>query len=223
MEPRLKTPERREEALSKERIVASAIELLDKEGERALTFRALANRLSTGSGAIYWHVPDKEALLSAATESVLSRVLAEIVTGSDPADTLRAIALSVFDAIEAHPWVGTQLAQEPWQPAMVEVFERSAAQFELLGVPRASLFHCVSAFVQYLLGTAAQTAAAARHKFRASERPAILAAIVERWTRRDPAEYPFVHLLAEQVRTHDEREAFLAGLDLILAGANPTR
>lgn len=221
MDPRPKTPERREDALSKERIVASAIGLLDEEGERALTFRALANRLSTGSGAIYWHVPDKDALLSAATETVLSGALAGIAGGSDPADALRAIALGVFDAIEAHPWVGTQLAREPWQPAMVEVFERSSAQFDRLGVPRASLFHCVSAFVQYLLGTAAQTAAAARHKFRASERPAVLAAIVERWTRRDPGEYPFVHLLAEQVRTHDEREAFLAGLDLILAGAKP--
>ncbi|MBY6264091.1 TetR/AcrR family transcriptional regulator [Azospirillum sp. 412522] len=223
MEPRSKGPERRGDALSRERIVASAIEILDREGERALTFRALSNRLSTGSGAIYWHVPDKDALLSAATETVLSRAMAGMAAGADPADALRAIALGVFDAIEAHPWVGTQLAREPWQPAMVEVFERSAAQFDLLGVARGSLFHCVSAFVQYLLGTAAQTAAAARHKFRASDRPSVLAAIVEGWTRRDPAEYPFVHLLAEQVRTHDEREAFLAGLDLILAGAKPAR
>ncbi|MBK1836248.1 TetR/AcrR family transcriptional regulator C-terminal domain-containing protein [Azospirillum sp. YIM B02556] len=223
MEQRPKGPERREDALSRERIVAAAIEILDAEGERALTFRALANRLSTGSGAIYWHVPDKDALLSVATETVLSGAMAEIAGGSDPAAALRALALSVFDAIEAHPWVGTQLAREPWQPAMVEVFERSAAQFERLGVSRGSLFHCVSAYVHYLLGTAAQTAAAARHKFAASDRPAVLAAIVERWTRRDPAQYPFVHRLAEQVRTHDEREAFLAGLDLILAGAKPTR
>lgn len=212
-------PQRRKASLSKERVVAAAIDILDTAGESALTFRTLANRLSTGSGAIYWHVADKDALLSAATEHVLSGAMASVVSAPNPADALRAIALGVFDAIEAHPWVGTQLAREPGHPAMVAIFENSSAQFDALGVPRGALFHCVSAFAQYLLGTAAQTAAAARHKFRASDRSAVLNTIVGEWTQRDPAEYPFVHLLADQLRSHDEREAFLAGLDLIIAGA----
>lgn len=212
-------PKRRKVSLSKERVVAAAIDILDSAGESALTFRALATRLSTGSGAIYWHVADKDALLSAATEHVLSEAIAGVVSAPNPADALRAIALGVFDAIEAHPWVGTQLAREPWQPAMGAIFEKSSAQFNALDVPPPALFHCVSALVQYLLGTAAQTAAAARHKLRVSDRSAVLATIVEEWTQRNPAEYPFVHLLADQVRTHDEREAFLVGLDLILAGA----
>src|ERR1700683_1008055 len=44
--------ERRADALSKERIVEAAIEILDTDGESALTFRALTARLATGSGAI---------------------------------------------------------------------------------------------------------------------------------------------------------------------------
>jgi len=59
---------RRADALSKERIVEAAIEILDASGERALTFRALAAHLATGSGAIYWHVADKNELLAAATD-----------------------------------------------------------------------------------------------------------------------------------------------------------
>ena len=43
----------RKNALSKQRIVEAAIEILDNEGESALTFRALATRLATGAGAIY--------------------------------------------------------------------------------------------------------------------------------------------------------------------------
>ena len=125
----------------------------------------------------------------------------------------------MFDAIETHPWVGTQLAREPWQPAMVVIFEKSSAQFDALGVPPAALFHCVSALAHYLLGSAAQTAAGARHRFRASDRSAVLATIVDGWTRCAPAQYPYVHRLANEVRTHDEREAFLAGLDLIIEGA----
>ena len=212
-------PKRRKAALSKERVVATAIDILDSTGESALTFRLLASRLATGSGAIYWHVADKDALLSAATEHVLSDATAGVFRAANPADTLRTLALGVFDAIAAHPWVGTQLAQEPWQPAMVAIFEKSSAQFDALDVPREALFHCVSAVVQYLLGTAAQTAAAARHKFLAADRSTVLTTIVEEWTQRDPAEYPFVHMLADQVRTHDERETFLIGLDLILTGA----
>ena len=210
---------RRKDPLSKERVVAAAIDILDSAGESALTFRALASRLSTGSGAIYWHVVDKDALLSAAAEHVLSHAIANVDRVPIPADGLRALALSVFDAIEAHPWIGTQLAREPWQPAMVAIFEKSCAQFDALGVPPAALFHCVSALAQYLLGSVAQTAAATRHEFRASDRSVVLTTIVGEWTRRDPAQYPFVHLLADQMRTHDEREAFIAGLDLILAGA----
>ena len=212
--------ERRKEALSKARVVAAAIDILDAKGEGALTFRALASRLATGSGAIYWYVADKDALLSAATEHVLALGTASLEDAPSPSNALRAIALGVFDAIEAHPWVGTQLAREPWQPAMVVIFEKISAQFDALGVPPAALFHCVSALAQYLLGSAAQTAAGARHRFSISDRSAVLTTIVDAWTQRDPAEYPYVHRLADQVRTHDEREAFLAGLDLIIGGAN---
>jgi AcrR family transcriptional regulator len=45
--------ERRTDALSKERIVETAIEILDADGESALTFRVLTARLATGTGAIY--------------------------------------------------------------------------------------------------------------------------------------------------------------------------
>jgi len=38
------------------------------------------------------------------------------------------------------------------------------------------------------------------------------------WTRLDPAEYPFIHTVAGQLRDHDDREQFLAGIDLILKG-----
>ncbi len=218
MKSTARRPGRPAGVLSRARIIEAAIAILDLEGEGALTFRALAARLATGSGALYWHVADKNELLSAATEIIMSRALAEVVSEPDPRQALRATALGVFDAIEGHPWVGTQLSREPWQPAMVLIFERSSAQFRALGVPDRALFNCVSALAHYLLGTAAQNAAAARLNAHASDRLAVLATIVEQWTRRDPADYPFVHQMAAQLREHDERDVFLAGVDLILAG-----
>ena len=52
MAPKAQRAQRREEPLSRERIVAAAVELLDTAGEGGLTFRALTERLATGPGAI---------------------------------------------------------------------------------------------------------------------------------------------------------------------------
>src|SRR5882672_2686691 len=99
MGTRTKRIERRADALSKERIVEAAIEILDADGESALTFCALAARLATGSGAIYWHVASKNDLLAAATGDVIARVMAGLAGGAEPRAAIRAVASGAFDAI----------------------------------------------------------------------------------------------------------------------------
>jgi AcrR family transcriptional regulator len=210
--------QRRVDALSKDRIVAAAIEILDADGERALTFRALAARLATGSGAIYWHVADKNDLLAAATDEIIGRVMTGVVGGAKPRETIRAIALGVFDAIDAHPWVGAQLHREPWRSAMLQICESIGGRLQALGVPERALFDAASALVNYILGVAGQNAANARLLPRDTDRSDFLAAVAARWTQLDPAEYPFVRQAATQLREHDDREQFLAGIDLIMAG-----
>ena len=210
--------ERRADALSKARIVAAAIDILDADGESALTFRALAARLATGSGALYWHVADKNDLLAAATDDVVARVMSAVVGGAEPREAIRAIALGVFDAIDAHPWVGAQLFREPWRSAMLQIFESVGGQLRALGVPERAQFDSASALVNYVLGVAGQNAAKARLLPRETDRSAFLATVAARWTQRDPADYPFVHQVATQLREHDDREQFLAGVDLFLAG-----
>jgi AcrR family transcriptional regulator len=209
---------RRADALSKERIVQSAIDILDRDGESALTFRTLATALSTGSGAIYWHVTDKNDLLAAATDAVISHVVTDGDGHGAPGDVIRMIALGVFDALEAHPWVGIQLAREPWQPAMAHIYEGIGTQLKKLGVAEGAQFNSTSALVSYLLGLAAQYAAVMQLVPRQTDRSAFLAAIASRWTKHDPAKYPFVHQIAAQLADHDDREQFLAGIDLLLAG-----
>jgi AcrR family transcriptional regulator len=223
MATKAKRAERRTDALSKERIVEAAIEILDAEGESALTFRALTARLATGSGAIYWHVASKSDLLAAATDDVIARVMTGAAGGQDPREAVRAIALGVFDAIDAHPWVGTQLSQEPWQSAVLYIFEGIGGQFQALGVPARAQFDCASALLNYILGLAGQYAAGARLLSPGTDRTAFLAAVAARWAQLDPAQYPFVHQVAAQLPGHDDREQFLAGIDLILAGIGTIR
>jgi AcrR family transcriptional regulator len=212
--------ERRTDALSKERIVEAAIEILDADGESALTFRALTARLATGAGAIYYHVASKNELLAAATNDVIARGMAEVVGGAEP---IRAIALGVFDAIDAHPWVGAELSREPWQSAILQIFEGFGEEIQALGVPERAQFDCASALLNYVLGLAGQYAAAVRLLPRETDRADFLASVAGRWAERDPAEYPFVHQVAAQLREHDDREQFLAGIDLILAGITTVR
>src|ERR1700722_13252369 len=218
-----KRTQRRTDALSKERIVEAAIEILDADGESALTFRALAARLATGSGAIYWHVANKNDLLAATTGDVIARVMTEIVSGAEPREAIRAMASGVFDAIDAHPWVGAQLSREPWQTAVLQIFEGFGGQLQALGVPQRAQFDCASALLNYVLGLAGQYAAAARLLPPETDRSAFLATVAVRWVQLDPAAYPFVRQVATQLPEHDDREQFLAGIDLILAGITTIR
>ena len=214
---------RRTDALSKERIVAAAIEILDRHGESALTLRALTARLATGSGAIYWHVNSMNDLLAAATSDVIAFAMTEVAAGTEPREAIRAVAMGVFDAIDAHPWAGAELSREPWQPAMLQIFESFGRQLQALGVPGPAQFDCASALLNYVLGLASQYAAAARLIPRETDRSAFLTTLAAQWTQLDPGQYPFVHQVAAQLPEHDDREQFLAGINLILAGIAATR
>jgi AcrR family transcriptional regulator len=214
---------RRTDALSKARIVEAAVEILDTDGESALTLRAVTARLATGSGAIYWHVASMNELLAAATDDVIASVMAGVVSSAEPREAIRAIALGVFDAIDTHPWVGAQLSREPWQPAMLQIFEIFGGQLQVLGVPGLAQFDCASALLNYVLGLAGQYAAAVRLLPPDTDRTAFLTSLAARWTQLDPVQYPFLHQVATQLPGHDDREQFLAGIDLILAGITTVR
>ncbi|MEU4253550.1 TetR family transcriptional regulator [Amycolatopsis sp. NPDC026612] len=209
---------RRTDGLSKEVIVQAAAAILDGGGEAALTFRALTARLATGYGAIYHHVANKSDLLAAATDAVIGGVLGDAVVEAEPREALRTVSLGLFDAIDAHPWVGAQLYREPWRPALLEIYERIGGLLVALDVPGRALFDAAGALVNYVLGVAGQNAANARLAAADGDREAFLGAVAARWASLDPDEYPFVHQAANQLREHDDREQFLAGVDLFLAG-----
>ncbi|MFD1075877.1 TetR/AcrR family transcriptional regulator [Longispora fulva] len=209
---------RRTDALSRKRIVDAAVELLDAAGEGGLTFRALAAHLKTGPGAIYWHVANKDELLTAATDAVLTHATAADVAEDTPEEAIRAVALGVFDAVDAHPWAGTQLSGAPSQPTMLRIFERLGRQIQALSVPTAAQFTAAAALWNYILGVGRQNAANARAHEPGTDRTAALATASAEWANLDPIEYPFTRTVADQLRDHDDREEFLAGINLILGG-----
>ena len=218
MATRTRRPERREEPLSRERIVEAAIGLLDTAGESGLTFRALAERLATGPGAIYWHVTGKDELLSAAADAVVAGAMTTVAADATPQQAIRVLALGLFDAIDDHPWVGPQLARSPRQSPMLWIFEQLGRQVQALGVPDAAQYTSASALMHYILGVSNQNAANARANQPLTDRTEFLRAVSAVWAELDPDEYPFTRNVAGHMREHDDREEFLAGVDLILAG-----
>ncbi|MFJ8827916.1 TetR/AcrR family transcriptional regulator [Streptomyces sp. NPDC102467] len=227
MATRTRRSQRRTEALSRERIVETAVEVLDASGEGGLTFRVLTERLATGPGAIYWHVANKGELLDAATDAVVAAALAiEPAEDTDgPQDGVRAVALGLFDAIEEHPWLATQLATQlarsPWQTVTPRIFESVGRQVQALGVAQGSWFTATSALVHYILGAAGQNAAntaSGRDLGPDADRGEFLDGVSRAWEGLDPDEFPFTRAVADQLRDHDDREQFLAGITLILAG-----
>src|SRR5580704_13681778 len=133
MVKRARRAQRRQESLSRESIVQASIEVLDTSGEAGLTFRTLSGRLATGPGAIYWHIANKSELLTAACDAIVARTMQATLSGAKPKANLRALALGMFDAIDAHPWVGSALAQAPGEMPMVRILERLGQQVRALG------------------------------------------------------------------------------------------
>jgi AcrR family transcriptional regulator len=58
--------------LTRERIIASAVELIEREGVDAVSMRRIAAQLGTGVMSLYNHVPSKSALLDGVAEVVMS-------------------------------------------------------------------------------------------------------------------------------------------------------
>lgn len=219
MMKKARSTQRREQSLSTDRIIEAAIELLDKSGEGGLTFQALSKRLATGPGAIYWHIANKSELLTAACDAIVSRTMNTTSVGTTPEATIRAVALGMFDAIDAHPWVGSALTRAAGQLPMVRIFERLGQQVRALGVPDNTQWTVVAALLNYILGVGSQNAANAQLGLEQGfDRANFLAEVSIVWSQLDPNEYPFTRSVATQLPTHDDRMDFLAGVDFILSG-----
>jgi AcrR family transcriptional regulator len=216
MATRTQRSPRRGDALSRERIVETAIDILDTAGESGLTVRMVTAHLSTGRGAIYHHVTNKDELLAAAADGIISQLMAGTVGDADPTRTIRLLALGIFDAIDKHPWVGKQLSREPFQPAVLRIWKSIGVQLQNLGVTGTARSDAGSALVNYVLGSAAQYAAGARRVPNDAARKDYLEALAAQWTRDDAD--PLVRETASLIAEHDDREQFLAGVDIFLAG-----
>jgi AcrR family transcriptional regulator len=110
-------------------IVATARELLETEGQSALTMRALAERLGIRAPSLYKHIPDKEALQHALIEVAFEELgdafeHAQAATG----DLLPAMAHAYRRFALAHPHLYRLMTEHPLDRSRIRpgVEERAA-------------------------------------------------------------------------------------------------
>lgn len=215
---------RRRATHSMEAVISEAVALLDEAGDSALTFRALAARLGGGAASIYWYVSNKDELLDRASDHIVAQVLADTAGfhgSEDPIDDLRGIAVTLFDAIADRPWLGAYFMRDTEvQPNALALYERLGQQVLRLDLTPKQSFHAVSAVMGFVVGIAADLGQKPPAEVAESsvERDEHVERFADQWRALDPAEYPFVHHIAEEFASHDDTEQFRAGLDLLLAG-----
>ena len=215
---------RRRASHSIEAVLTAAVALLDEAGEQALTLRALAARLGTGVGSIYWYVSGKDDLLDRAIDHVLGGVLISIegqARSEDPIDNLRMMAVTLFDAIVDRPWLGSHFMQNiNDQGNSLRLYEELGQQTLRLDLTPRQRFHAVSAIVAEVIGNAADLGQEPPREVLdgSVDRDEFLGRYAETWRALDPAAFPFVHDIVDEFDGHDDKEQFLAGLELTLAG-----
>ncbi|MFI6098105.1 TetR/AcrR family transcriptional regulator C-terminal domain-containing protein [Lentzea sp. NPDC051213] len=107
--------------LSRERVLAAAIALVDAQGIQALTMRRLASDLNVEAMSLYYHLPDKEALLDGVVETVIAEVgsLDPNSGDEDWRTRLRQQFLAARQVMLRHPWVPALLGSRRTIPASV--------------------------------------------------------------------------------------------------------
>ncbi|SEE39150.1 transcriptional regulator, TetR family [Streptomyces sp. 2131.1] len=215
---------RRRASHSMESVLTEAVALLDEAGAPALTFRALAQRLGGGVASIYWYVGSKDELLDRATDHVVGTVLADIEKlppGDDPIDDLRAIAVTLFDAIVERPWLGAYFMRNTeLQSNSLRLYEKLGRQTLRLELDARQRFHAVSAIVGVVVGSAVDIGQEPPQEILdgAVDRDEYLGRFADTWRDLDPAEFPFVHEIVDEFDGHDDVDQFRSALELTLAG-----
>jgi len=205
-------------------VLKEAVALLDEAGEPALTFRALAGRLGGGVGSIYWYVAGKDELLDRAADHVIGDVLRatdDVVGLDDPIAEVRAVAVTLFDAVEQRPWLAAYfMTNTDVQPNTMRLYERLGRPLLRLDLTTRQRFHAVSAVIGFVIGTAVDLGKQPPPEVAdgSTGRDEFIDRFAEAWRHLDADEFPFVHEIVEEFAGHDDAEQFRAGLDLLLDG-----
>ena len=198
-----------EATLSRDRIVATAVELLDAQGVDGLTMRALADRLGSGVMSLYWHVDNKEDVFDLALDSVLDYRDARLAEPSDWRDEVVHVLEDWRACMLSHPWSASLLPRRALGPSILGRLELLGQALSKAGVADADLNAAIWSLWNYVMGA---TITRASFEVSDDDRTAVQQRLGER------------HVTIERTRLlldNDWDGAFRKGLDFLLDGLAP--
>jgi AcrR family transcriptional regulator len=213
-------------SLSGEQIVATAIQIADRDGLGGLSMRTLADELGITAMSLYGYVPSKAELL----DVMADRAYAEITLPSDPAAAwqarLAALAQQHWTLLLSHPWLLQIAASRPLLgPGMTALYDAELTAVDGLSLTDTDMDLIVSLLDDYVRG-------AARAAVEAAEAQARTGMSDQQWWETygpllaevlDPARYPIAVRVgtaagAEYSAAHDPARSFRFGLRRIIDG-----
>jgi TetR/AcrR family tetracycline transcriptional repressor len=125
-------------ALDRQRIVAEAVALLDAEGLDSVTTRKLAARLGVQSPTLYWHLPNKAALVTAIADAILDQEFGDL-SPPEPdqhwPDWLSGLAQRLRRALLAHPDGARVISAAQLSVTMAAISELAMSTLLAQGIP----------------------------------------------------------------------------------------
>ncbi|TXK40987.1 TetR family transcriptional regulator [Nonomuraea sp. C10] len=97
------------EKLTRQAVVERAMKIAATDGLQAVTIRRLAADLGVTPTALYWHVKNKDELLSALADHLLAALVAEVDPGRPWQQRLRALVTALVEQTRAHPYLAALL------------------------------------------------------------------------------------------------------------------
>jgi AcrR family transcriptional regulator len=195
-----------------DRIVTTALQIVDEDGAEALSMRTLAQRLDSGTATLYRHFSGRADLIAH---------VVDLVSGSVEVDdaqlrampwpqACKAVAHSMFEALRRHPNVAPLLAEAvPIGPNAMAARERLIALLLDNGFPPALAARSYATLARYILGFAIQLA-----------NPPVAAddaRLAQVFHDLDPNQFPATVKVADNLPVPLDEE-FAFGLELIIDG-----
>ena len=141
----------RRKPLSRERILAAALEVVDEQGIEALSMRKLGQSLGYEAMSLYNHVANKDDLLDGVLDLVLAEMEPPAPDGGLPA--IRASALSAHEALKRHPWAATMLMSAARiRPARIQYMEALLASLRNTGLSAETTYHAYHVLDAHIIG-----------------------------------------------------------------------
>lgn len=130
--------------LSLDEILAVAIVMIERDGVDGFTMRRLAEQLNRSTMATYRHVSNKDELLLAAADSVLSRVVLPGNSDAPWSERFHDLAMAVWKEIERARWIPAYLvSQQVSSPNLTRILTALEEIVKESGLPPAQVNRAV--------------------------------------------------------------------------------